>query len=50
MEELSSALITMPPANDASLLAVSAGAGDCAAAPPTQNIARTKPTAKGFMK
>src|SRR5260221_14436201 len=49
IEELSSALITVPPARDASLLAVSAGVGDCAAVPATQNVARTKANAKGFM-
>src|SRR5260370_14360135 len=49
-EVLSAALIAVPPASDASLLAASAGGVDCAAAPAAQNVAATKAIAKDFME
>jgi hypothetical protein len=50
MEELSMALIAVPPASDASLLAFSEGGADCAAAPIAQSAATPKAITKVFME
>jgi hypothetical protein len=50
MEELSVALISVPPASDASLLAFSEGGADCAAAPVAQSAATARAMAKDFME